>query len=82
MRLGEIESFINVFFFANDVRGFKASFFEKPFEFGFGKGLFLVIDSGKGLPAFLYQLDDSPAGGAGGFLINGDSSHDGLSLVW
>jgi hypothetical protein len=81
MRLCEVEPFINFFFLANDVRGFEASFFEEPFEFGFGKGLFIVIDSCKGLPTFLYQLDDSPAGGAGGFLINGDSSHDVPSLV-
>ena len=79
--LGEIEPFIDVFFLADDVRGFESRFFQKPFKFGFGKRLFIVIDSSEGLPAFLNQFDDRSARGAGGFMINRDFSHDGPSLV-
>jgi hypothetical protein len=81
LRLCEIEPFIDVFFFADDVRGFESRFFQKPFKFGFGKRLFIVIDSSEGLPAFLNQFDDRSARGTGGFMINRDFSHDGPSLL-
>ena len=78
--LGEIELFIDVFFFADDVRGFEARLFQKSFEFGFGERLFVVIDRREGLAAFFNQFDGISAGGAGGFLINDDFVHDGPSL--
>jgi hypothetical protein len=78
--LGEIEPLVNIFFFPDDIGRFQPSFFKEPLELGFGEGFFIIINSREWKTAFLYQLDDHSAGGAGGFLVNDYFRHVDISL--